>query len=85
MGKNMPHSQPLRKGEDSIRQRPKTKMERTLFISKRDTSGKGASEERLQDKDLKAAIENALQKYRKCSEKLKGEEGCHHSCLEVTS
>lgn len=63
----------------------KTKMKRTLLISKRDTSGKGVSEERIQDKYLKAAMEKAVQKHRKCLEKLKGEEGCHQSCLEVTN
>lgn len=60
-------------------------MKRTLFISKRDTSVKGASEERIQEKCLKAAMVRALQKYRKYLEKLKGIEGCHQSCLEVTS
>lgn len=60
-------------------------MKRTLFISKRDTTGKGASEERIQDKRLKAAMEKTLKKHRNHSEKLKGEERCHQSCLEVTS
>lgn len=63
----------------------KTKIKRALFISERDTSGTGASEERIQDKCLKAAMAKALQNHRKRSEKLKGQERCHQSCLEVKS
>lgn len=63
----------------------KTKTKRDLFISERDTIGRAVSEERSQDKFLKTAMEKALQKTRKYSEKLKGQERCHQSCLEVKS